>query len=552
MNLTVDYTIAYRLGIPPEEGNYPGDAYSRRRENGMIIERNVSVPMRDGVRLLVDVLRPADATRLPVILTYSPYGKHSRKSVDMFDQSKAADPGMRSDQLSHYTVWEGPDPLVWCRAGFVVVNADSRGSWGSQGTLTFFSAQEAQDGYDLVEWLAGQPWSNGRVGMSGVSYLASSQWGVAATRPPSLKAINPWEGASDQYRDRSMHGGIQETRFRSWWLETTSFSRTRVEDVVEMATRHPFFDKYWEDRAPDLAKIEVPVYAVVGWGDQGIHTRGTIEGYKRASSADKWLEVHARLKWPYFYREESVRRQQEFFRAYLTDDALPFDRPGVSIEVRERPGEFTTRTEGAWPIDDAQVRDLYLDAANGALVSELPAGAAGSYASQDGRLVFDHRFDADTEVTGSMALTLWVQTDDADDLDLFVAIEKLDADGVRIPFSYQSMFADGPVALGWLRVSHRELDPERSTDTQPWHPHDRALPVPKGEPIEAVVEILPSSTLFRAGETLRLVVQGREVYPFHEETVATEHERTRNAGEHIVHSGRGHQSRLTFPVIPPR
>ena len=544
--------MAYRLGIPLEEGNYPGDAYSRRKENGLIVERNVSVSMRDGVRLLVDVLRPADATRLPVILTYSPYGKHSRKSVDMFDQSGAADPGMRSDQLSHYTVWEGPDPLVWCRAGFVVVNADSRGSWGSQGTLTFFSAQEAQDGYDLVEWCAGQPWSNGRVGMSGVSYLASSQWGVASTQPPSLKAINPWEGASDQYRDRSMHGGIQETRFRTWWLETTSYSRTRVEDVVEMATRHPFFDKYWEDRAPELSKIEVPVYAVVGWGDQGIHTRGTIEGYKQASSANKWLEVHAQLKWPYFYRDESVRRQQEFFRAYLTDDGAAFDRPHVSIEVRERPEQFATRVERSWPIDDEAATDLYLDVASGTLQSEPPAPESGSYDSHSGQLVFEHRFDADTEVTGSMALTLWVQTDEAEDIDLFVAVEKLDVNGDRVPFSYQSMFADGPVALGWLRASHRELDVERSTATQPWHPHRRPMPVQKGEPVEAVLEILPSSTLYRAGEALRLVVQGREVYPFHEETVATEHERTRNQGDHIIHSGGQRASRLTVPVIPSR
>lgn len=544
--------MAYRLGIPPEEGNYPGDAYSRRKESGLIVERNVSVSMRDGVRLLVDVLRPAGAGRLPVILTYSPYGKHSRKSVDMFDQSKAADPGMRSDQLSHYTVWEGPDPLVWCRAGFVVVNADTRGSWGSQGSLTFFSAEEARDGYDLVEWCAGQSWSNGRVGMSGVSYLASSQWGVAAAQPPSLKAINPWEGASDQYRDRSMHGGIQETRFRSWWLETTAYSRTRVEDVVEMATQHPFFDKYWQDRAPDLSKIEVPVYAVVGWGDQGIHTRGTIEGYKRASSPDKWLEVHARLKWPYFYREESVRRQQAFFRAYLTDDGGPFDRPRVSIEIRDRPGSFVTRAERSWPIDDAEVQELYLDVASEALTPVAPADAAGAYDSRTGRLVFDRRFSVDTEITGSIALTLWAQTDEADDIDLFVAIEKLGIDGARVPFSYQSMFADGPVALGWLRVSHRELDTERSTATQPWHPHTRALPVPKGEPVEAVVEILPSSTLFREGETLRLVVQGREIYPFHEETVATEHERTRNVGEHIVLTGAGHPSRLAIPVIPSR
>jgi uncharacterized protein len=545
--------LAYRLGIPLEEGRYPGGEYSRRIEHGLIVERNVDVVMRDGVRLRADVLRPATAPGpFPVLLTYSPYGKHSRKSVEMFD-GDGASPAFAIGQHSHYTVWEGPDPLFWAGQGFAVVNADSRGSWGSEGTLTFYSAKEAEDGFDLVEWCGHQSWSNGRVGMSGVSYLASSQWSVAAMQPPSLTAINPWEGASDQYRERAMHGGIRETKFRTWWLESTSYSRTRVEDVLVMADRHPLFDSYWAERAPDLSAIRVPVYAVADWGDQGVHTRGTIEGFKRASSEHKWLEVHGQYKWPYFYREESVQRQLAFFRSFLVEGAPAFDRPRVSIEVRENhlQGEF--HDEEQWPPPATEYRSLFLDAAAGALAPDEGASAAEfPYDSTSGSATFEYVFAEDTEVTGNVRLQVWMRTEEGDDLDVFVGLEKLGRDGTKVGFVAQSMFPDGPVALGWLRASHREVDESRSTPGQPWHPHHQELPVPCGVPVLLDVEILPSSTLFRSGERLVLVIAGSDLYPYPDETVALGHAETRNRGKHVVCTGGATTSRLVIPVVARR
>lgn len=542
--------LSYRLGIPPEEGRYPGGEYSRRIEHGLVVERNVVVAMRDGVRLLVDVIRPASGPGpFPVVLTYSPYGKHSRKSVEMFAGDEAG-PALAIGHLSHYTVWEGPDPLYWASQGFAVVNADSRGSWGSEGTLTFYTGQEALDGFDLVEWCGHQPWSNGNVGMSGVSYLASSQWSVAALAPPSLKAINPWAGASDQFRDRATHGGIRETRFRTWWLESTAYSRTRVEDVVLMAAQHPVFDSYWAERAPDLSAIRVPVYAVTDWGDQGVHTRGTIEGFKRASSEHKWLEVHGRYKWPYFYREESVQRQLAFFRSFLVAGAPAFDRPPVSIEVREDHLRGTVQDGQQWPPPATEYRSLFLDAGSGTLVPDPIAGTTGvAYDSASGSASFQYLFEQDTEVTGYARLQVWMHTDEAEDMDVFVGLEKLDVDGNKVGFVAQSMFADGPVALGWLRASHREIDECRSTEGQPWHPHHRELPVPRSTPVLLDVEILPSSTLFRAGETLQLVIQGRDLYPYPGETVALGHEHTRNRGAHVVCTGGETGSRLVIPVV---
>lgn len=581
------YEMIYRLGSPPEEGLYPGRARSTRREHGLLVERDVPVEMRDGVRLLVDVFRPIDATDLPTLLSYSPYGKHVRKSFQMYSGAGQHEVGrvageqavprhlnmysddMYSDdgrpvgvmpyadvktELSHYTLWEGPDPLFWCANGYTVVNADARGSWESEGTLTFQTRTEALDGYDLVEWAARQGWSNGRVGMTGVSYLAWSQWNVAATQPPHLCAINPWEGYSDPYRDFCMHGGMRETRFRSWWIESTAYSRTRVEDVIEMGKRHPFLDQYWIDRTPDLSRIEVPLYAVVDWGDHGIHTRGTIEGFKQVSSREKWLEVHGRFKWPYFYRPESLDKQLRFFNTFLKgEQGLVSDWTRVSIEVRESYLVGKMRGESAWPVERTEYRQLFLDAEKGSLSPTAPLEART--ASYDCEVAgacarFRYVFPEDTELTGNMCLSVWVEALGGNDMDLFVAVEKLDEHGERVGFPLQSKFANGPVALGWLRASHRELDQKRSTPWQPWHLHERELPLPVGEPFSVDVEILPSSTLFKAGETLELLIAGRELFIYPGDVSVMEHVDTVNVGVHRIHTGGECTSYLLVPVVP--
>src|SRR5439155_7302007 len=147
-------------------------------------------------------------------------------------------------------------------------------------------------------------------------------------------------------------------------------------------------------------------------------------------------------------------------------------------------------------------RSLHLDAA-GAAMELLPASESEvRYAAdaEDGRAVFDHRFDASTELVGHTKLRLWVEAEGADDMDLFVALQKLDADGEVVPFSYFNALEDGPVALGWLRVSHRELDAERSTPEQPRLLHQREQRLRPGEVVPVEIEIWPSGTLFHQGE----------------------------------------------------
>jgi uncharacterized protein len=542
--------MIWMQALDPAEGGYPGlQSGVVFEEDGVLIERDVPVALRDGVTVYVDVFRPPTATDLPAILTLSPYGKHAPKGFHLFPGAEVPD-----DAISRHTVWEGPDPIWWAQRGYAVINADSRGSWMSEGDLVVLSEQEGEDGHDLVEWAAALPWCNGKVGMTGVSYLAVIQWRVAETRPPHLAAINPWEGWSDCYREYFFHGGIPETRFVKFTQWSCRCGTGRVEDLPAMHDAHPMLDDYNRSKSvQDLSVIDVPAYCVTDWGDHGLHTRGTIEAWRQLSSEQKWLEIHGRKKWQYYYRPESLRRQLAFFEHFLknADDEVK-TWPAVRIEVRERYYQGVERAEQEWPLARTDYRPYALDAASGRLVDQSPdAEASVDYDSsaEDERAVFDLRFDTRTEITGYVKLRLWVEIEDGDDMDLFVALQKLDSDGSQVHFPYWSMMDDGQVALGWLRASHRELDQETSTPWQPRLRHERQLPLRAGEPEAVEIEIWPSSTLFEAGETLRLVVQGRDLHRY-DIGPAQAHEHSVNRGRHRICTGGRYDSHLLLPVIP--
>lgn len=542
------FEVKFLPGVPPEEAGCPPVNTRIERADGMIIEYDTAIRLRDGVRIYADVFRPDSPERVAPLVAWGPYGKHGAVKYEIFPKH-----GVDPAWTSKYAGFEAPDPLYWTRHGYAVINVDPRGMWNSEGDATFYSSQEAADVYDLIEWAGTQPWSNGKVGMSGVSYLAITQWRAAADRPPHLAAINPWEGVSDRYRDMAYHGGIPEDGFGPMWrARRVAFSRGMVEDTTAMYADHPLFDAYWESKTPDLSRIEIPAFVVASWSDQGLHNRGTIEGFKHISSKDKWLLVHGRKKWQFYYRPDNVELLRQFFDKFLLAKDSGVDTwPRVRFEVRERFYVGDYRDEDVWPVPGTQARPLYLDASTRELStdtvsteSEVRYGADGS----DG-VVFEHRFARTTDLVGPMKLHLWVEAAGSSDMDLFVAIQKLDEHGKIVPFSFLNSLEDGPVALGWLRVSHRALDGALSTDLQPWHPHLREELLEPGQIVAADVEIWPSGTRFFAGETLRLLIRGRDIYDYPPGIVKMFHSKTRNTGEHVIHTGGQYDSHLLVPVV---
>ena len=532
----------------PNKPPLPPLLYDERLEHGVFIQRNVSVPLRDGVRIYVDIYRPPGIEHgLPVLLGWSPYGKHGL-SNRVFWPASGVDP----QWLSPLTAFEAPDPVFWCPRGYAVVFADPRGAWQSEGEFHHNGSVEAEDCRDTIEWLGAQAWSNGKVGMTGVSYLAAIQYYAAALRPSALAAINPWEGFSDWYREFATHGGIPETGFIPRASDNIRFSLTRTENTWANVQAHPLRDAYWKSKEVDLEAICAPAYVVASWSDQGLHTRGTLEVFKRISSPHKWLDVHGQKKWAHYYRAESRRRRAEFFDHFLRQrETQVLAWPRARLEVRERAGVAVERAEAEWPVARTQYRKLWLDA-RGAVLTDTPGNAAAEigYDAREGRATFDYRFTRDTELTGHMKLRLWLEAQGARDADVFVAVQKLDGRGAPVGFTFYAFYENGPVALGWLRASHRALDMPLSTPWQPVHPHVREELLPEGSAVALEIEIWPSSTLFRAGESLRLLVQGSDVYtdalpnlPF------ARHDRTRNAGTHVLRTGGEYDAHLLVPVV---
>ncbi|KIX97604.1 uncharacterized protein Z520_06382 [Fonsecaea multimorphosa CBS 102226] len=542
------FDMQWVKGTDPKEGNWPGLRTNQvEKDLGMEITWDVPVALRDGVKVYVDVFRPDSFTgKLPIILSYSPYGKHGFKTFDMFPGADVP-----AGSVSRYAVWEGPDPSYWTQKGYCVINADARGSWGSEGNCTIMSTQEGIDGYDIVEWAGTLPWSNGRVGLSGLSYLSVSQWRIAENNPPHLACIQVFGGFSEVYRDYSHHGGIPETNFVKFMEWSCRFSHGLVEDWVKMQKEHHLYDNYQADKRAKLSQIKAPAYVVADWGDQGLHTRGNLVAWSEISSEQKWLEIHGRKKWQYYYSKPSLLRQEAFFQKFLKQEASEVDNwPTVRIETRERAHRNIARNEMEWPIARTRMVRMYLDNSTSRLLQDPPKSIGISrYASGDPKdaLLFSHKFNEETELTGTMRLRLWVSAEH-EDMDIFVRADKLDDSGVVVPFVAMSMMDDGPMALGWIRVSHRELDLERSTENHPWLQHRRQLLLRPNEVAPVDIEIMPSSTLFHPGDSLRLTIKGSDTWVYDRRQIQL-HQDTVNQGPHSLYTGGPFESFLVMPVI---
>ncbi len=523
----------------------------------VIVEDDVGVVVRDGTRLSARVFRPASEGTFPVIMALTAYGKD--RGPDQYPAAieHAQLPGFEfgTIEVSEWTSWEAPDPATWVPLGYAVVYLDVRGYFDSEGEASVISPQDGVDFYDAIEWAGAQEWSNGNVGLMGVSYLAISQWVAATANPPSLKAIMPWEGQTDALREVLYHGGVPETEFVEFWINRVNDGANTppLPPTEVILALHPDLQQLRPFIPPagiGLDQVTVPALICASWSDHGLHTRGSFEAYKQIRSEQKWIYNHGRAKWDVFYSDEAIAAQLQFFDYFLKgEDNGMIEVRRIRLEVRDSLDEYRLRYEDEWPIARTEYRELYLDGASATLAEDLPAETStANYAPLSEAATFTLTFDEDAELTGNMKLKLWVSTTEGTDIDLFVGVEKLNRQGQVVHFHGKAGFAETPAALGWLRVSERALDTDRSTPSQPWLSHDNPQPLTPNEIVPVEVEILPSSTLFRAGESLRLVVQGRDL--FEHPSLAHNHSDDVNRGTHSIHTGGELDSHLLVPVIP--
>lgn len=518
----------------------------------LITEHDAPIALRDGTALRANVYRPTGDGPFPVLVCAHPYGKDKLPEITRLGSSFSFQyRALRQTgpiRFSTLTSWEAPDPAWWTAQGYVVVNCDLRGAGTSAGVGDLLSTQEGQDVYDVVEWAAAQPWSNGAVGMIGVSYLAISQYEGAAQRPPHLRAIVPWEGMTDPYRDLLRPGGIQETGFVKLW--STGLKRNRLTfSLGAENAKHPVRDEFWRSLVPDLSAIDVPTLLCASFSDNNLHSRGSFRAFQHISSAVKHVYTHRGGKWATFYSEEARRAQLAFLDRHLRgSDAAQL--PPVRLEVREsRDVIARVRDETTWPPASTQWTSLHLSS-TGLATEPATVGGSIAFGTRAGGARFGWTVPVATEITGPMALRLFVEVAGADDVDLYVGAEKWRGTDY-VPFEGSYGFGRDRVATGWMRASMRALDADASQPHEPVPGYTRPEPLRPGEIVQVDIPLGPSATVFRAGEQLRLVVAGRWLWP--RNPLTGQFPAAYEKGPHgtcTLHWGPRHPARLLVPVIP--
>lgn len=527
----------------------------------IVMEKDVAVTLRDGVTIYVDVFRPAGEEKVPVLVAWSPYGKSRGNAAQYVDLLSLI--GVDLSKLSGLEKFEAPDPAFWVAHGYAVCNPDPRGAYNSEGDIRWWSRFEGEDYHDLIEWLGVQDWSNGKVGTCGNSWLTISQWFAAAEQPPHLAAIAPWEGMSDIYRDFIMRGGIPDLPFPKE-LAKSLVGKNLRDDLVIDAEQHPLMDGLWESRIVAFENITVPAYIVASYS-QNIHTPGTFRGWRSIASADKWLRVHNTMEWPDFYDPAHTEDLLRFYDHFLkgVDNGWQ-ETPRVRYAVLDlEGGDRTDQPADEFPPEGFADVKLHVDAASNALTSEAPSTeTTTSYdaESDGGRVSFTIRFDSPAEFIGYPKARLWLEADGSDDMDVFVFLQKLNAQGepleqFNVPNHGPQMDAitrNGAAILkykgsnGRLRASMRHLDEAKSTDSIPVHSFDRVEKLAPGEIVCLDIDLFPVALALHPGEHLRLVVTGFNitggVFPGRDNVKADNH------GRHIVHTGGRYASFIQLPM----
>jgi predicted acyl esterase len=509
----------------------------------MRIDWDVLITMDDGLVLRADVFRPVKEGRYPVILSYGPYAKglaFQDGYPSAWQRMVEKHPDVAAGSSNLYQSWEVVDPEKWVPHDYACVRVDSRGAGCSPGVIDHFSPRETKDFHDCIEWAGVQPWSNGKVGLNGISYYGINQWHVASLEPPHLAAMCIWEGAADWYRDMTHHGGILCTFWENWYdmqVKTVQYGagergkRSRVHgelvcgpeilsdaaleknrsDFGRDILAHPLDDDYHRARSPVWSKIKVPLLSTANWGGQPLHPRGNFEGFVRAASKNKWLEAHGIEHWTHFYTDYGRQLQLRFFDHFLHGKNNGWNKQApVQLQVRHI-DRFVERAENEWPLKRTKWTRLYLDPADGALAAKPAAkkkSALSFDAMSDGVTFLMPPLPQDTEITGPSALKLFVSSSTTD-ADIFAVLRVFTGDLKEVVFQ-GAIDPHTPVGQGWLRASHRALDKKLSKPYRPYHTHTRKQPLKPGQVVGLDIEIWPTSIVVPAGYRVGLTVRGKD------------------------------------------
>lgn len=565
------------------------NAPSSRSE--MKIEKDARVRMRDGVQLAVDIYRPETQAKVPALLAISHYGKELQAlALTLPPQARPS------------IMWDGSIEAGDIRAivshGYGHVISDMRGTGASEGELCgnydIGGHGAGKDIYDLVEWIAAQPWCNGNIGMVGISYFATIQILGAAEAPPHLKAIFCNGGHYDIY-EFGYHGGILWLMPRAAFEGRGGDSGVAVRNVTSKTKKalsstayrsliqerlndpdmkrwpnmahllnypethecwmdillNPHDGPFWQNGSPmALAhKVKIPTYFQVKWG-RGWCVDGTIDCFERVQGIKK-LDLQPL---PPMQERPFHEFHDEMFRWY--DHWLKGIDTGIMSESSIRvfvEGTGQWRAEKEWPLARTQWTKYYLRPVH--RLSTKPEPLDEECAPPDGF------YQAPLTVTPDVQLLKWATVPLSEDTELtgpgaLVIHASIDTDDTNFVAKLYDVDPHGKrqlVTSGYLKASHRELDAEKSKPWRPHHPHSRSVPVAPGEIIEYQIRLYSFSNVFKAGHRIQLELACNE--PFADPDVQllppdSQHLPSGRATTHKIFRDAAHPSHLLLPLIP--
>jgi len=539
---------------------------------------NVGAGMRDGVTLLADVHRPDDTGRFPALIAASPYPRQI--------QDLGAPMGFIEAGATDF----------WVPRGYAHVIANLRGTGGSGGEFTFFDAQERRDLYDLVEWVAAQPWCDGTVGMIGISYFAMTQLQAAVERPPHLKAIFPVAVTADLYEAACHHGllsssfvtpflaltGMTSERSDRFWRSAPIDAARKVLNLaplhrkfatlngeaaltivkalsraphnpapwdqlwLDAAVRHPLRDWWWDERnlLPLLENVDIPVYLGCDWQNVPLHLPSTFSAWQHLTNSPcvriGMLDEFG-LTWPW----ESLHVEAlAWFDHWLKGhDTGILDGPPVRYVL---PGEGRWHEAQSWP-PESTFTDLALRA-DGALGADEGAAGSREFMVLGGGLSRGRPspIDPPAQLTWTSA-PLTEALDVVGDIELRLVAAATAIDTAWIVTLYDSA-PDGtttPVTAGWLRASLREVDDAQSRTGAPVLPCRRADGVPIGEDVEYRIPMVPNARRFDVGHRITVSITGDDQDPDATPIMGFRHASVGTSSINTVRSS----SRLLLPLL---
>jgi uncharacterized protein len=558
-------------------------------EYGMKVEKNIYVPMRDGVRLCVDLYRPDVPGRFPALLAISTYGKETQGLPMPSVPEKGTAPWDGNIEA-------GDSPYIVSR-GYVHVIADCRGTGYSDGEALGVSARGSgwaegapPDEYDLIEWIAGQTWCDGNVGMIGISQFGAAQIRAAIQQPPHLKAIAPFEFNTDLYRDLCYHGGVHcgfghevfhgGGQFTSGWaprnvvsemmrntpkeelerlIERTLSDRDIYHypvfhhllkypyknpshfDVLLNPTDGPFYSE--KSSYTKYDRIKIPVYGGNIWGTTSF-TKGGFELYRGIKGVMKLLMVPHQFMdqrpWRSFH--DTILRWYDHWLKGL--DTGMMDEPPIRLWVT---GAEKWRDEHKWPLPTTQWTKFYLRSWEGLSVEpELHHDEPDCYLQQP--LFVSYKRDSVRYISPPLSEDLTVMGPVA--LHMFAAIDQDDTNWHVVVSDRGESTGALLVTQGWFKASHRRLDETKSKPGEPYHPHTDSEPVSPGEINSYAIGLNPMAHVFKAGHRIQLEILSIDSIRDPGQHHGTFHLPISRTTLHKVYRDRQHPSHLLLPIIP--